>query len=165
MHNKTRDPLEFPLIGKLFWHDGRAFKLFKSSPRDKKQYLYYVAPSTAEEKVSGTGPVTFTTDMLQSVVVDHLRSQLRDPHKWLSVLIEKSKENPKPEEAVIVQALKKLDDDWPLSTPQSQAHTLFTLVERVNVFPDQLGISFNWPAVLNLVLVKEMVQSSVVRHA
>jgi len=79
MPNETRNPLEFPLIGKLFWHDGRAFKFFKSSPRDQKQYLYYMAPATAEEKASGIGPVTFTTDMLQSVVVDNLRSQLRAP--------------------------------------------------------------------------------------
>jgi len=35
--NDTRNPLEFPLIGKLFWHDGRAFKFFKSSPRDQKR--------------------------------------------------------------------------------------------------------------------------------
>jgi len=74
-----------------------------------------------------------------------------------------AKESPKLDEAAIVQALKKLDDAWPLFTPQTQAHTLFTLVERVNVFPDKLGITFNWPAVLNL--VKELVQSSVVRHA
>jgi len=34
---------------------------------------------------------------------------------------------------------------------------------RMNVFPDQRGITFNWPAVLNL--VKEMVQLSVAGHA
>jgi len=70
--NETRNPLEFPLIGKLFWHDGRAYKFFKSSPRDQKQYLYYVAPATAEEKASGTGPVNLTTTVLQSVIIEHL---------------------------------------------------------------------------------------------
>ena len=117
----------------------------------------YVAPVTATEKATGTGPVTFTTDMLQSVVVDHLRSHLKDSHKWIPALLDIAKENPKLEEAAIVQALKKLDDAWPLFTPQSQAHTLSTLVKRVNVFPDKLGITFNWPAVLNL--VSEIVES------
>lgn len=86
--NETRNPLEFPLIGKLFWHDGRRSSFSNHRHVTKKQYLYYVAPSIAEEKASGTGPVTLTTDMLQSVVVDHLRSQLRAPHKWLPVLLE-----------------------------------------------------------------------------
>ena len=116
-----------------------------------------MAPVTATEKATGTGPVTFTTDMLQSVVVDHLRSHLKDSHKWIPALLDIAKENPKLEEAAIVQALKKLDDARPLFTPQTQAHTLFTLVERVNVFPDKLGITFNWPAVLNL--VSEIVES------
>jgi len=110
VRNETRNPLEFPLIGKLFWHDGRAFKFFKSSPRNQKQYLYYVAPTTAEERSSGAGPVNLTTTMLQSVIIEHLRSQLREPGKWLPDLIELAQGDPKLDETNIAQALKKLDD-------------------------------------------------------
>jgi site-specific DNA recombinase len=149
--NETRNPLEFPLIGKLFWHDGRAYKFFKSSPRDQKQYLYYVAPTTAEEKASGTGPVNLTTTVLQSVIIEHLRSQLREPGNWLPDLLELAQGDPKLNEASIAQSLKKIDDAWPQFTEQTQAQTLFTLVNRVNVFPDKLGIKFNLPAVLKLI--------------
>ncbi|MDI1246800.1 MAG: hypothetical protein PSV24_15520 [Rhodoferax sp.] len=146
-----RDPLEFPLIGKLFWHDGRAYQFFKSSPRDQKQYLYYVALTTPEEKASGTGPVNLATTVLQSVVIEHLRSQLREPGKWLTDLLELAQGDPKLDEANIKQALKKIANAWPQFTEQTQAHTLFTLVDRVNVFPDKLGIKFNLSAVLKLI--------------
>lgn len=149
--NETRDPLEFPLIGKLFWHDGRAYKFFKSSPRDQKQYLYYVAPTTPEEKASGTGPVNLTTTVLQSVVIEHLRSRLREPGKWIADLLELARGYPKLDEANIAQALKKIDDAWPQFTEQTQAQTLFAVVDRVNAFPDKLGINFNFPAVLKLI--------------
>jgi hypothetical protein len=56
-----------------------------------------------------------------------------------------------------VLTLKRLDEAWPLFIPQTQAHTLFTLVDRVKVFPDKLAIKFNMPAILNK--VQEIVQS------
>jgi hypothetical protein len=57
----------------------------------------------------------------------------------------------------IVLALKRLDEAWPLFIPQTQAYTLFTLVDRVKVFPDKLAIKFNMPAILAKVL--EIIQS------
>ncbi|WP_297505112.1 hypothetical protein [Ferrovum sp.] len=41
---KGRDPLDFPLSGRLFWHDGRAFTCFDSSPRQGRRYRYYLGP-------------------------------------------------------------------------------------------------------------------------
>lgn len=149
--NETRNPLDFPLIGKLFWHDGRAYKFFKSSPRNQRQYLYYVAPATAEEKVSGTGPVNLKTTVLRSVIIEHLRSQLQEPGKWLPDLLELAQGDPKLNETNIALALKKIDDAWPQFTEQTQAQTLFSVVDRVNVFPDKLGIKFNVPAILRLI--------------
>lgn len=155
--NETRNPLEFPLIGKLFWHDGRAYKFFKSSPRDQKQYLYYLAPATAEEKVSGTGPINMAAQQIQDIVIEQLRSHLKEPQEWLARLVELATAHPTLQETDIVLALKRLDEAWPLFIPQTQAHTLFTLVDRVKVFPDKLAIKFNMPAILNKVL--EIVQS------
>jgi hypothetical protein len=122
-----------------------------------------VAPATSEEKASGTGPVNLTTNMLQTIIIEHFRSQMRDPQKWLPDLLELAQGSAQLDDAAIAQALRQFDDAWPLFTEQTQAHTLFTLVDRVDVFPDKLGVTFNWPAVLNL--VKEIVQSSVVGHA
>ncbi len=155
--NETRSPLEFPLIGKLFWHDGRAYKFFKSSPRDQKQYLYYVAPTTAEEKASGTGPVNMAAQQVQDIVIEKLRSHLSDPQEWLARLVELAAGPPTLEEGDIVRALKQLDEAWPQFTPQTQAQTLFNLVGRATVFPDKLAIKFNMPAVL--AIVREIGQS------
>lgn len=149
--NKSRNPLEFPLIGKLFWHDGRAYKFFKSSPRDQKHYLYYLAPATAEEKALGNGPVTMAAEQIQKIIIEQLRSHLIDPQEWLARLVELATGHPTLEEADIVRSLKQLDEAWPVFIPQTEAHTLFTLVDRVNVFPDKLAIKFNMPAVLSMV--------------
>ncbi len=149
--NETRNPLDFPLIGKLYWHDGRAFKFFKSSPRDQKQYLYYVAPATAEEKASGTGPVNMAAHQVQDIVIEQLRTHLKDPQEWLARLVELATGHQTLEEADIVRALKQLDEAWPSFTPQTQAHTLFTLVDRVNMFPAKLAIKFNLAAILTMV--------------
>ena len=110
-----------------------------------------MAPTTAEEKATGAGPVNLTTTVLQSVIIEHLRSQLREPGKWLPDLLELAQGNPKLNEANITEALKKIDVAWPQFTEQTQAHTLFSVVDRVNVFPDKLGIKFNLPAVLKLI--------------
>jgi DNA invertase Pin-like site-specific DNA recombinase len=155
--NETLNPLEFPLIGKLFWHDGRAYKFFKSSSREQKRYLYYIAPATADEKASGTGPVNMAAQQVQDIVVEQLRSHLKEPQEWLARLVELATGHPTLQETDIVLALKRLDEAWPLFIPQTQAHTLFTLVDRVKVFPDKLAIKFNMPAILNKVL--EIVQS------
>lgn len=155
--NEARNPLEFPLIGKLYWHDGRAYKFFKSSPRDQKQYLYYVAPATAEEKASGTGPVNMAVQQLHDLVIEQLRSHLSYPQEWRARLVELATGHPSLQETDIVLALKRLDEAWPLFIPQTQAHTLFTLVDRVRVFPDKLAIKFNMPAILAKVL--EILQS------
>jgi site-specific DNA recombinase len=155
--NETRNPLEFPLIGKLFWHDGRAYKFFKSSSREQKRYLYYMAPATSEEKASGTGPINMAAQQVQDIVIEQLRSHLKEPQEWLARLVELATGHPTLQETDIVLALKRLDEAWPLFIPQTQAHTLFTLVDRVKVFPDKLAIKFNMPAILNKVL--EIVQS------
>lgn len=43
--NQGRDLLDFPLAGRLFWQDGRAFSCFESSSRKGKRYRYYTAPT------------------------------------------------------------------------------------------------------------------------
>jgi len=75
--NAGRQLHEFPFLGKLFWHDGRAYTAFKSSPRGKKHYTYYVAPATEQEKASQQPPFNISTDALHQALIEHLRSLFR----------------------------------------------------------------------------------------
>jgi site-specific DNA recombinase len=47
---------DFPLNQRLFWQDGRAYKMHVSTTPKGRRHCYYVGPQTAEEKSSGTGP-------------------------------------------------------------------------------------------------------------
>ena len=94
---------------------------------------------------------------VHNIVIEQLRSHLSDPQEWRARLVELATAHPTLQETDIVLALKRLDEAWPLFTPQTQAHTLFTLVDRVKVFPDKLAIKFNMPAILTKVL--EILQS------
>ena len=116
-----------------------------------------MAPATAEEKASGTGPVNMAAQQVHDIVIEQLRSHLSDRQEWVARLVELASAHPTLKETDIVLALKRLDEAWPLFIPQTQAHTLFTLVDRVKVFPDKLAIKFNMPAILTKVL--EILQS------
>ena len=157
--NETRSPLEFALIGKLFWHDGqRAYKFSKSSLRGDRHYLYYLAPATQEEKGTGTGPVNLPATAIHDIIVQHLRAQMKAPQTWIPSLVELAKDDSKLDEAVIARTLKRLDDAWPRFTPYLQAQTLSELVDRVTVTSDQLGIKVNFGAVIKL--IRELIELS-----
>jgi len=88
--NAGRQLHEFPFLGRLFWHDGRAYTAFKSSPRGKKHYTYYVAPATEEEKASQQPPFNIATDALHQALIEHLRSLFRNPQAWLLELLDRT---------------------------------------------------------------------------
>ena len=154
--NAPWNPLEFPLMGKLFWHDGRAYKFFKSSPRGKKHYLYYLAPNTPEEKASGTGPTNLPTGELHQGVIVHLRSKFKDPQTWLPSLLDPIKDDLGMDESVIREAMERLDTAWNFFTELTQAHTVFTLVSRVTLYPKQISIKVDIAALKKL--IRELVQ-------
>ena len=143
-------------MGKLFWHDGRAYKFFKSSPRGKKHYLYYLAPNTPEEKASGTGPANLPTGELHQGVIVHLRSKFKDPQTWLPSLLDPTKDDLGMDESVIREAMERLDTAWNYFTELTQAHTVFTLVSRVTLYPEQVSIKVDIAALKKL--IRELVQ-------
>jgi hypothetical protein len=87
----------------------------------------------------------------------YLRTQFQDPQAGLPSLLEDLKNEPMFNEPVIRDALKRLDAAWELFTEWTQAHTLFTLVDRATLYLDKAGIKINLPAVLKL--IRELVQT------
>ena len=85
--NETRNPLEFPLIGKMFWHDGRAYTVFKSSARGQRHYRYYLAPGTPEEKSSDLGPFNAPAPDIHQIVIEHLRERFKNLEAWMPGLL------------------------------------------------------------------------------
>lgn len=138
-----RDPLDFPLEGRLFWHDGRAFACFESSLRQGRRYRYYLAPPNDGTEGAGTSPVNLATTELHNVVIHYIREQFRNPHPLLDGLLVECSDDPTIDEARIMQALNKLDAAWHLFVDKTQAHLMLSLVERVTLQPDGMAIRWN----------------------
>jgi site-specific DNA recombinase len=88
--NQGRAVGDFPLLGKLFWHDGREYTAFESSPRGKKYCRYYIGPATSHEKAARQPPFTFSTDEIHQLVIHFLRTQFRDSNASLRALMQRA---------------------------------------------------------------------------
>jgi hypothetical protein len=144
--NQGRSEFDFPLGGRLFWHDGRPYTLFMSSPRDSGRYRYYVAPATEAEKANGQPPFTLSADELHRVIVEHLRQNFKDPTPWLPMVQRHQPEDSDLKEDRIRDALRRLDDVWGLFTGYTVAALLHHLIARVTLQPDGMHIEMNIPA-------------------
>jgi site-specific DNA recombinase len=134
--NQGRAIADFPLLGKLFWHDGREYTAFESSPRGKKHYRYYIGPVTAQEKAADQPPFTFSTDEIHQMVIHHLRTQFRDPNAWLPALLQRAGSDSGLNDTRIRQALIRLDEVWGRLADFTVASILFQLIKRVTLQPD-----------------------------
>lgn len=139
--NQGRQVEEFPFLGKLFWHDGREYTAFKSSPRGNKHYTYYVAPATEEEKAARQPPFNVSTEELHRAVIHFLRKQFREPEAWLPSLLEHASSDPATNETRIRQALQRLDQVWDMLADFTVLAYLVQLVKRVTLQPDGANIS------------------------
>jgi DNA invertase Pin-like site-specific DNA recombinase len=149
--SKGRDSLDFPLAGRLFWQDGRAFTCFESSPRHGRRYRYYIAPSGGEAAVDGVAPVNLATVELHKAVIHHLREQFRDPHVLSAGLLAEHRDDADFDEARIIDALNRLDAAWHLFIDKTQAHLVLSLVDRVTLQPDGMVIRWNLAGLAKLV--------------
>jgi DNA invertase Pin-like site-specific DNA recombinase len=148
--NEGRNPLEFPLLGKLFWHEGGAYTAFKSNDRGKKKrYRYYMAPISAKQEAAPVDEnFNLPTEDIHQVVVNHLREQFRAPDRWLPELLEHADGF---DEVAIRQALQDLDVTWNRFIEWTQSDLLFRLISRVTIYPERAGIQVNLPALALLV--------------
>lgn len=141
--SKVRDPLDFPLVGRLFWHDGGGFTCFESSPRQGQRYRYYLAPSCGGAEDAGTRPVNLASAELHQVVIHHLRELFRNPRPLLDGLPVEYRNDPVFDETHVTHALKRLDDAWDLFLDKTLAHLILSLVERVTLYPDRMAIRWD----------------------
>lgn len=147
---KDRNLLDFPLAGRLFWHDGRAFTCFESSARQDRRYRYYIAPTGDKAEGDTKAPVNLATTELHNAVIHHIRGQFRNPQALLAGLLAECGGDPAIDEASIILALSRLDAVWHLFIDKAQANLMLTLVERVTLQPDGMAIRWNLPGLAKL---------------
>lgn len=147
--NEGRSEYDFPLGGRLFWHDGRPYTLFKSSLRDNGRYRYYLAPATEAEKANGQPPFTWSAEELHQIIVDHLRQHFKDPTAWLPMVQGHQPDDSDLHEDKIREALRLLDQAWDLFTDRMVAAMFCQLITRVTLQPDGMHIEMNVPALIH----------------
>ena len=141
--NQDRDFLAFPLAGRLFWRDGRAFGCFESSPRDGKRYRYYTAPTGNQPDDAEPQPENLPCALLHEVVIDQIRQRLRDPQLLLDKLLDEQQGEPAFDRDLAVAAMKRLDDAWGMLIDKTQAQLVLSLVEQVTLYPEQMKIRWS----------------------
>lgn len=141
--NQGRDLLDFPLAGRLFWHDGRAFGCFESSPREGKRYRYYMAATGSQPGDAGAQPENLPCSLLHDVVIDQIRQRLREPQLLLDQLLGEHQCEPVFDKDLVIAAMRRLDDAWGLFIDKTQTQLVLTLIDRVTLYPDQVAIRWN----------------------
>lgn len=141
--NQGRDLLDFPLAGRLFWHDGRAFGCFESSPREGKRYRYYMAATGSQPGDAGAQPENLPCSLLHDVVIDQIRQRLREPQLLLDQLLGEHQCEQVFDKDLVIAAMRRLDDAWGLFIDKTQTQLVLTLIDRVTLYPDQVAIRWN----------------------
>ena len=127
----------FPLGDRLYWHDGRRYKMHESSNRNGLRYRYYQGPATSQEKATDTGPPSIRTTDIHDVVVKHLMEQLRNPQDLLDKLPVNLKVLPQFEPAFMFKHLALIAQIWAEYWEPLKSNIIQQLVARVTLFPDQ----------------------------
>lgn len=141
--NQDRDLLDFPLAGRLFWHDGRAFGCFESSSRKGKRYRYYTAPTGDQPDDSEPHPKNLPCAVLHEIVTDQIRQRLRDPSLLLDTLLDGHQGEPVFDRNLALAAMKQLDDVWGMFIDKTQAQLMLNLVQQVTLYPDQMQLRWS----------------------
>jgi site-specific DNA recombinase len=141
---QPRNPLFFPLGDRLYWHDGRQFKMFETNERSNgKRYRCYLSPATAEEKQNGTGPPDLPTSEVHAVVIPMLRNIFRNPDKWLAQQSEEVKAKPEFEPSNVNETFYTTDIMWSHFRDLFLEALVYELIERVTFYPDKLQVDFD----------------------
>lgn len=137
---KPRDYAIFPLGDRLYWHDGRQYKMHETNERNGQRYRYYLGPATSEEKASNTGPPDLRTTEVHAKVISLLRKQFREPQKWLARINDEDKSGPEFEPTHVVETFQGMEDVWHYFWDIVVAGTIRDLIDRAILYPDKLEI-------------------------
>ena len=148
--SKVRNLQDFPLAGRLFWHDGRAFTCFESSPRQGGRYRYYLAPSGKDSEDADPQPANPATAELHHVVIHHMREIFRNPRPLLDGLPVEYRTDPVFDEVNVIHALKRLDAVWGLFHDKTVAHLMLSLTEKVTLYPRRMSLRWNLQSLAKL---------------
>ena len=137
---KPRDPAVFPLGDRLYWHDGRQYKMHETNERNGQRYRYYLGPATSEEKSSNTGPPDLSTTEVHARVISLLREQFREPQEWLARISDEDKFGPEFEPTHVVETFEGIDRMWHHFWDIVVAGMIRDLIDRAILYPDKLEI-------------------------
>jgi DNA invertase Pin-like site-specific DNA recombinase len=127
----------FPLGDRLYWHDGRPYKMHESSNRNGLRYRYYQGAATPQEKATGSGPPTIRAADIHDVVITYLLEQFKNPQGLLDNLPGGLKDLPQFEPAHVIKHLARTEEIWRDYWEPVKSLIVLELVARVTLFPDQ----------------------------
>jgi site-specific DNA recombinase len=127
----------FPLGDRLYWHDGRAYKMYESSNRNGLRYRYYQGAPTPQEKTTDTGPPTIRAADIHDAVIKHLLEQFENPQGLLDNLPAELRELPQFEPAHVIRYLGHIVEMWGNYWDPIRSSIIMDLVARVTIFSDQ----------------------------
>ncbi len=127
----------FPLGNRLYWHDGRPYKMYESSNRNGLRYRYYKGAATPQEKATDTGPPTIRAAGIHDAVIKHLLEQFENPQGLLDNLPVELKDLPQFEPVHVLKYLAHIVEMWEDYWDPIKSSIILDLVARVIIFPDQ----------------------------
>ena len=133
----------FLLKGLVFGTDGRAYSPWRSSLRNGRSYSYYIPQSKIADGAEACDLPRLPAGELEVVVVQHLRSKLREPSALISNMPEAIKQHPTYDDVAASAALVNLDSVWDLFMSSIHRDLMRKLVERVTVGAHGLAITFS----------------------
>lgn len=145
----------FPLGDRLYWHDGRPYKMYESSNRNGLRYRYYQGAATPQEKATDTGPPSIRTADIHDAVIKHLLQQFRSPEVLLDKLPDKLRVLPQFEPAHMFKHFTWIAETWGEFWEPLKSHIIRELAARVTLFPDQdeIEITLNLPGLSRMLAI------------
>jgi site-specific DNA recombinase len=138
--HRSRERQDFLLKGKVFGADGRAYSPWCSSLRNNRVYAYYVPQRNIAEGAAGSALPRCPAFELESVVIEHLRGQMRAPIPVIEQLPPSFRQDPLFSLDAACAALKDLEAAWELFFSQIQRTLLVRMIDRVTVSAESISI-------------------------
>src|SRR5262245_26956362 len=122
------------LKGLLFGPTGRAMSPTHTR-RGGKLYRYYVCQAALRGEVGDSGIRRVSAASIEAAIVDQLRALLKAPEVVMATLRAATAEGTEFSEAVVRDALERLDPLWEELFPAEQARIVQLLVQRIDLKP------------------------------
>lgn len=132
----------FPLVDRLFLHDGRPYKTYESSNRNGLRYRYYKVTATAKEKAAGTAPSSIPAEVLHKVAVEYLLGQLKNPIGLLDKLPLEWKSLPQFEPSHVIESFAHIVNVWEDYMAPLKSKIIRDIISQAIIFSDQDEIEF-----------------------